>query len=54
MSNVEVTNKWIGARTIRPDGAEKVTGAAQFAADYSMPGAIWGRVTNRKAFHRLA
>ena len=26
-------NKWIGKSTIRPDGADKVTGRAQFAAD---------------------
>src|ERR1700753_470760 len=37
-------NKWIGQRTIRPDGMDKVTGRAQFAADTSMPGMIWGKV----------
>jgi len=26
-------NKWIGKRTIRPDGADKVTGRAAFGAD---------------------
>jgi CO/xanthine dehydrogenase Mo-binding subunit len=40
----EGTNKWIGERTIRPDGADKVTGRAAFAADTSMPGMIWGKV----------
>src|SRR5271154_5236526 len=42
--NVITNNKWIGQRTIRPDGAEKVTGRAAFAADTNMPGMIWGKV----------
>jgi len=37
-------NKWIGQRTIRPDGADKVTGRAAFAADTAMPGMIRGKV----------
>ncbi|HEX4891843.1 MAG TPA: xanthine dehydrogenase family protein molybdopterin-binding subunit, partial [Hyphomicrobiaceae bacterium] len=37
-------NKWIGKRTIRPDGADKVTGRAQYSADATMPGMIWGKV----------
>ena len=39
-----VDNKWIGQRTIRPDGVDKVTGRAAFAADTTMPGMIWGKV----------
>src|SRR6476620_3777872 len=42
--NVVTNNKWIGQRTIRPDGMDKVTGRAQFAADTNMPGMIWGKV----------
>src|SRR5262252_2171865 len=37
-------NKWIGKRTPRPDGADKVTGRAAYAADATMPGMLWGRV----------
>jgi CO/xanthine dehydrogenase Mo-binding subunit len=37
-------NKWIGKRTPRPDGADKVTGRAAYAADTTMPGMIWGKV----------
>jgi CO/xanthine dehydrogenase Mo-binding subunit len=37
-------NKWIGKRTPRPDGADKVTGRAAYAADATMPGMIWGKV----------
>ncbi len=39
-----IDNKWIGKRTIRPDGADKVTGRAGYSADHNMPGQIWGRV----------
>src|SRR5206468_9849186 len=42
--NVVTNNKWIGERTIRPDGADKVTGRAAYAADTTMPGMIWGRI----------
>ena len=42
--NIVTNNKWIGQRTIRPDGMDKVTGRAQFAADTNMPGMIWGKV----------
>ena len=37
-------HKWIGKRTPRPDGADKVTGRAAYAADTTMPGMIWGKV----------
>src|ERR1700684_1717592 len=42
--NIVTDNKWIGQRTIRPDGVDKVTGRAAFAADTTMPGMIWGKV----------
>ena len=32
----EMDNKWIGKNTIRPDGADKVTGRAEYAADLSL------------------
>ena len=40
----EMSNKWIGKNTIRPDGAEKVTGRAEYAADTTMPGMLWGKI----------
>jgi len=46
-------NKWIGARTIRPDGTEKVTGSAQYAADFTMPGMVWGKVLRSPYAHAL-
>src|SRR6478735_12584108 len=42
--NIVTNNKWIGQRTIRPDGVDKVTGRAAYAADTNMPGMIWGKI----------
>ena len=44
-------NKWIGKRTIRPDGADKVTGRAAYAADSTMPGMIWGKILRSPHAH---
>src|ERR1700744_3369970 len=49
--NVVTNNKWIGQRTIRPDGVDKVTGRAAFAADTTMPGMIWGKVLRSPHAH---
>ncbi len=38
-----VDNKWIGQRTIRPDGVDKVIGRAAYGADATMPNMIWGK-----------
>ncbi len=38
------TNKWIGKRTIRPDGEDKVTGRAAYSADTKLPGQLYGRI----------
>jgi CO/xanthine dehydrogenase Mo-binding subunit len=48
-----IANKWIGQRTIRPDGADKVTGRACYAADNTMPGMIWGKVLRSPHAHAL-
>src|SRR5215469_4859504 len=49
--NIVTNNKWIGQRTIRPDGVDKVTGRAAFAADTTMPGMIWGKVLRSPHAH---
>ena len=49
----DISNKWIGERTIRPDGVDKVTGRAAFAADTSMPGMIWGKVLRSPHAHAV-
>ena len=40
----EPENQWIGKRTIRPDGEDKVTGRAAFGADFTQAGMLWGKV----------
>ena len=40
----EISNKWIGKNTVRPDGAEKVTGRAQYSSDTTMTGMKRGHV----------
>src|ERR1700674_2961179 len=35
---------YVGTRTVRPDGHDKVTGRARFGADYNLPGQLIGRV----------
>lgn len=44
MTENTTNNKWIGKRTIRPDGAEKVTGKAHYGADFSQPGMLIGKI----------
>src|SRR5688572_29701001 len=49
--NMVTNNKWIGQNTIRPDGVDKVTGRAAYAADTTMPGMIWGKVLRSPHVH---
>ncbi|MFT6579709.1 MAG: xanthine dehydrogenase family protein molybdopterin-binding subunit [Alphaproteobacteria bacterium] len=51
MDGNNMDNKWIGKRTIRPDGADKVTGRATFGADFTLPGMIWGKVLRSPHAH---
>ena len=53
MNELSNNNKWIGQRTPRPDGVDKVTGSAQYAADFSMPGMVWGKVLRSPHAHAL-
>jgi len=41
----------IGSRPVRPDGVPKVTGMAQYGADYSLPGMLWGAVLRSPHAH---
>ncbi|MEE1555421.1 MAG: xanthine dehydrogenase family protein molybdopterin-binding subunit, partial [Alphaproteobacteria bacterium] len=43
--------KWVGTRTIRPDGVEKVTGRAKFGADLVLPGMLEGKVVRSPHAH---
>ena len=43
--------KVIGTRPIRPDGADKVTGRAQYGADIRLTGMLYGRVLRSPVAH---
>ena len=51
MSQPQQAFKWVGTRPVRPDGVPKVTGAAQFGADYYLPGMLYGRVLRSPHAH---
>jgi CO/xanthine dehydrogenase Mo-binding subunit len=43
--------KWVGTRPIRPDGVPKVTGRAQYGADFAMPGMLTGSILRSPHAH---
>jgi len=43
--------KVVGTRPLRPDGVDKVTGRARYAADYSLPGQLIGKVLRSPHAH---
>jgi CO/xanthine dehydrogenase Mo-binding subunit len=43
--------KYVGTRPVRPDGLDKVTGRARFAADLTLPGMIHGHVLRSPHAH---
>ena len=45
--------KWVGTRTIRPDGVDKVTGRAKFGSDFALPGMLQGAVLRSPHAHAL-
>ena len=45
------TFKWVGTRPVRPDGVEKVTGGAQYGADFSLPGMLVGKMLRSPHAH---
>ena len=45
--------KVIGTRPIRHDGVDKVTGRAQYAADISLPGMLYGKVLRSPHAHAI-
>ena len=51
MNDIATGFKWVGTRPIRPDGVPKVTGKAMYAADYTMPGALVGRILRSPHAH---
>ena len=51
MAQAEQVFKWVGTRPVRPDGVPKVTGAAQYGADYHLPGMLYGKVLRSPHAH---
>lgn len=43
--------KVIGTRVVRPDGVDKVTGRANFGADFTLPGMLYGKVLRSPHAH---
>lgn len=43
--------KVVGHRPVRPDGVDKVTGRAQFGADFHLPGMLTGRIKRSPHAH---
>ena len=41
----------VGTRPVRPDGADKVTGKANYSADISLPGLLYGKVLRSPHAH---
>ncbi len=46
-----VTYRVMGTNTPRVDGVDKVTGARRYAADYALPGTLWGKVLHSPYAH---
>ena len=49
--NTEQLMKVVGTSPVRPDGVPKVTGQAQYGADYSLPGMLWAKVLRSPHAH---
>lgn len=49
--NTEQAFKSVGTSPIRPDGVPKVTGIAQYGADYSLPGMLWAKILRSPHAH---
>jgi CO/xanthine dehydrogenase Mo-binding subunit len=47
----DLSPTYVGTRTIRPDGVDKVTGRARFGADLTLPGQLVGRVLRSPHAH---
>jgi len=51
MNEIKKPYKWVGTQQIRPDGVPKVTGMAKFGNDYSLPGALYGKILRSPHAH---
>ncbi|HEX2941465.1 MAG TPA: xanthine dehydrogenase family protein molybdopterin-binding subunit, partial [Rhodopila sp.] len=51
MNYIDSSLKVVGTRPVRPDGADKVTGRAVFAADTRAAGMLWGKILRSPHAH---
>jgi CO/xanthine dehydrogenase Mo-binding subunit len=51
MNYIDSSLKVVGSRPIRPDGVDKVTGRALFAADTRAAGMLWGKILRSPHAH---
>ncbi len=51
MNYIDFSLKVVGTRPIRPDGVDKVTGRAVFAADTRASGMLWGKILRSPHAH---
>ncbi|MGD0434461.1 MAG: hypothetical protein ABSA58_25555, partial [Acetobacteraceae bacterium] len=51
MNYIDSNLKVVGTRPIRPDGVDKVTGRAVFAADTRASGMLWGKILRSPHAH---
>lgn len=49
--DIQQVMKVVGTSPVRPDGVPKVTGQAQYGADYSLPGMLWAKVLRSPHAH---
>jgi len=50
-TSAALPQSYVGTRTVRPDGVDKVTGRARFGADFNLPGQLVGRVLRSPHAH---
>ena len=51
MNEIKKPFKLVGTAPVRPDGVPKVTGTAKYGNDYTLPGALFGRVLRSPHAH---
>jgi CO/xanthine dehydrogenase Mo-binding subunit len=51
MNEIKKPFKWVGTAPVRPDGVPKVTGTAKYGNDYTLPGALYGKVLRSPHAH---
>jgi len=51
MNEIKKPYKYVGTAPVRPDGVPKVTGTAKYGNDYTLPGALYGKVLRSPHAH---